>query len=270
MNQLAKTALWTAAARAYETTRKDRLFNDPLAKALAGDIGEEFFHDMDAQDNPYLIIRTRYFDDVVQSVVKSGVRQMVLLASGLDVRAFRLNLPSDMTLYELDQPELFAYKEPILQQEQVQPICRRITIDTDLIKDDWTLKLLESDFNTAHPTLWIAEGLLEYLPIMAVQNLMQKVNQLSAAKSWFTADVLSAAFFTSKWTVEYLQKLEDQGTPFLFGTDVPEDLFDASQWSVDVKQVGQEGANFGRWPYPISPRNMTEVPRTFLVTAQKD
>ncbi len=101
---LASTACWTAAVRAMESMRGDRLFIDPWAAALAGKDGEEWIAQRTMDSLVPIIIRTRYFDDFLQCITcQQGIKQIVLMAAGLDTRAFRLNWPDGTRLIELDQ-----------------------------------------------------------------------------------------------------------------------------------------------------------------------
>lgn len=113
---LEATARWTAAVRARESAREDPLFDDPWAAALAGPEGMSWVEQRPADSVLPIALRTRYFDDWLQQVAGGGfVRQVVLMAAGLDTRAFRLAWPVDARCFELDQPEVLRHKEEILR-----------------------------------------------------------------------------------------------------------------------------------------------------------
>src|SRR5215831_9736049 len=135
---ISRTARLTAAARARESRRPDRLFDDPLAEALAGSEGFAFMERFESaarpaasvpagNDNPYIAIRSRFFDDFLTGAVASegAPRQIVLVAAGLDTRAFRLEWPAGTKLYELDRPELLEAKQEILDRARATPRCPR-------------------------------------------------------------------------------------------------------------------------------------------------
>ncbi|MFN3455881.1 MAG: SAM-dependent methyltransferase [Pseudobdellovibrio sp.] len=114
MDGVAKTSLMTAAMRAVETNRTEaegRLFVDPYADLLSGFEGHELLKKAIAAagDQSAVVIRTAYMDQMIQEAIKSGVKQLVFLAAGMDTRAYRLHFPSDVTVYELDRKEVLDY-----------------------------------------------------------------------------------------------------------------------------------------------------------------
>src|SRR5687768_9152411 len=117
LDPIGQTARWVAAARALESQRPDRLFHDPFAAALAGAEGITFLRTIGptaAVVTAYLALRTRFLDDLLRETVAAGTRQLVILAAGLDSRAFRLPWPDDLTLYELDRPAVLAAKAAVM------------------------------------------------------------------------------------------------------------------------------------------------------------
>jgi len=153
MDPVALTARWVAAVRARESGRADRPFDDPLAGPLAGAQGFAMLDGAPQQirDNPYVPIRVRYFDDWALRVTgEHGVRQVVLVAAGLDTRAFRLDWPAGVSLWELDRPELLAEKEAALAEAAARPACERFV--------EGLLQYLAADeVDLAHP--WMREYL---------------------------------------------------------------------------------------------------------------
>lgn len=164
---VSETARWTAASRARENSRPDRLFTDPLAEHLARPEGFTMLdraNEWIDGDNPFLPIRTRWFDDRVAEVLgPGGVRQVVLLAAGFDTRAFRLEWPPDTVVYEVDRPDLLATKQDTLDEVGAHPRCLRRTVGVDLA-GDWTAALRSTGHRSSAATLWIVEGLVVYLP----------------------------------------------------------------------------------------------------------
>lgn len=109
---LAATAYWTAAVRARESVRPDRLFEDPWAAELAGQAGAAWIAQRPEASTVPIVLRTRYFDDCLTRITQQdGLRQVVLLAAGLDTRDFRLSWPAGVRLFELDQPAVLGHKE---------------------------------------------------------------------------------------------------------------------------------------------------------------
>jgi methyltransferase (TIGR00027 family) len=217
----------------------------------------------------YVAIRTRFIDDVALHAVSEGARQAVLLAAGMDARAFRLTWPSGMTVYELDRPELLSLKQEILDRENARPQCRRIPVGVDM-EAEWSAALTGAGFDPAQPSLWIAEGFLFYLGEAAVQRILSRVSALASPGSTLAADFISESFLTSPWMKDALAAMEARGTPWRSGTDQPEEMLAALGWQAEVKEPGNTGAGDSRWPYPIMPRDFAFVPRSFLTKALKD
>ena len=200
------TAVMVAAARAAETARDDALINDPYAKILVADAGTGAWEYMldddfiakvaeaDAELAPlfehmgnYQAVRTHFFDDFFARAVEAGIRQVVILAAGLDSRAFRLPWPAGTTVYEIDQPKVLEYKSATLAAHRVQPSADRREVPIDL-RQDWPAALRDAGFDPAAPTAWLAEGLLMYLPADAQDRLFAQVTELSAPGSRVAAE----------------------------------------------------------------------------------
>ncbi|WP_347221607.1 class I SAM-dependent methyltransferase [Mycolicibacterium poriferae] len=200
------TAVMVAAARAAETARDGALINDPYAKILVADAGTGAWEYMldddfiakvaeaDAELAPlfehmgnYQAVRTHFFDDYFARAVEAGIRQVVILAAGLDSRAFRLPWPAGTTVYEIDQPKVLEYKSATLAAHRVQPSADRREVPIDL-RQDWPAALRDAGFDPAAPTAWLAEGLLMYLPADAQDRLFAQVTELSAPGSRVAAE----------------------------------------------------------------------------------
>jgi methyltransferase (TIGR00027 family) len=156
MDPVGFTARMTAAARARETERPDRLFEDAFAAELAGREGFEFLDRHDAavgQPRATFAVRTRFFDDHLLAAARDlGVRQVILLAAGLDTRAFRLEWPLGVQIYELDQPEVLAYKATVLASFKATPSCSRHVTAVDL-RTDWPRALLAAGYRARGPSI---------------------------------------------------------------------------------------------------------------------
>ena len=274
-NPIAPTSRWMAAARARESERTDRLFDDPLAAALAGPEGFAWLERMESaarSNSPglYPVIRTRFFDDfLLDACRRLGVRQGVLAASGLDTRAFRLNWPPQVCLYEMDLPEVLDAKEEVIEAAGAEASCERRTIRVDLSQETWPEALLAVGYQPERPSVWLIEGLLFYLTRAAVHGLLEKVGVLTVTGSLLGLDVMNRGLFFSPATWPMRVVLALRGAPGRFGTNDPEKLMARHGWEADVTQPGEEGANFGRWPRPMVPRWLPGLARSFLVKAHK-
>lgn len=193
------TATMVAAARAVASADPDGLIDDPYAAPLVRAVGLDFFTRMldgglDASQFPdvspervramidSMAARTKFFDDYFIEATSTGIRQVVILASGLDSRAYRLPWPADTVVYELDQPDVIGFKSRTLAELGAQPAAVRRPIGIDL-REDWPTALRHSGFDRDRPTAWLAEGLLVYLPPEAQDRLLDELTALSAPGS---------------------------------------------------------------------------------------
>ncbi len=267
---VAETARWTAAARAQESDRADRLFDDPLARGLAGAAGFEMLarFDQRGDGNPYLPIRTRWYDDVLTSAVTKH-RQVVMLAAGLDTRAYRLPWAPQTVLFEVDQPRLLADKQVMLDAMQARLACDRRVVPVDL-GGDWSTPLEQAGYQRTDPAVFTAEGVLFYLAKSAARAVLTTAAEIAAPGSRLAVDLVNDGFFRSPYTRDYLESLAAAGIPWRFGTDDPEQLLTDCGWRVDsIDEPGGENANYGRWPYPPTTVGIPDLPRSYLLTATR-
>ncbi len=127
--------------------------------------------------------RTKYFDEYFAGAVAAGVRQVVIVAAGLDSRSYRLPWPEGTVIFELDQAKVLEFKRETLAEVGDAPRADRREVAVDL-RDDWQKALVDSGFDATKPTAWIAEGLLIYLPAVAQEQLFSGIDELSAPGSW--------------------------------------------------------------------------------------
>lgn len=201
------TAVMVAAARAVETERPDPLIRDPYARLLVSNAGAgvlweamldpEIAARVEALDEDsaahldhmrgYQAVRTHFFDTYFNDAVAAGIRQIVILASGLDSRAYRLDWPAGTTVFEIDQPEVLAYKSGTLAENGVTPSADRREVASDL-RQDWPAALRAAGFDPTQRTAWLAEGLLMYLPAEAQDRLFTLIGELSPSGSRVSAE----------------------------------------------------------------------------------
>jgi methyltransferase (TIGR00027 family) len=182
MSDVSRTALGVATMRAIETRRPDRLFEDPYAEAFIPLTPEKIEHANQSVFRVHIVVRTRFFDDYLLAAVKAGCRQVVLVAAGLDARAFRLAWPEEVRLFELDLPALLAYKEKVLTSRNAEPRVPRTVVAVDL-REDWPRELLAAGFDPSVPTAWLVEGLLVYLSPEDAAGVLAAVTSQSAPGS---------------------------------------------------------------------------------------
>jgi methyltransferase (TIGR00027 family) len=268
-DSVASTALWMAAERARETRRPDRLFADPLGDVLAGPQGWQIMTDMTdgMPENPAFPIRTRYFDDqLLDAVHDGGIRQVVLMAAGMDSRAFRLGLPNEVTVYELDKPDLLALKEERLTDARARPTCARRTIPADLTHARHE-DLETAGFSVTEPAAFVAEGLLGYLTQPDVHALLTTMAEIAFPGSVLLADVSGPSPAGTPHVGSWTARLEKAGIHRRFTTNDPEGLCASTGWTATVLEYGDETANYGRWPWPRVDRNNPHWPHNYLIRA---
>jgi methyltransferase (TIGR00027 family) len=189
------TALMVAAARAIETHRHDALARDVYAEHFvraaraSADWPVRPHQVPDGDADPlwgrlgrYFGLRTRVLDDFILRQVSAGARQVVLLGAGLDTRAYRLDWPPGCRVFELDQEDVLAFKGRVLGGLRAVPKTERVPIAADL-RLEWAGALTGAGFDPAAPTVWLAEGVLLYLPHAAERAMIEAVDALSVAGS---------------------------------------------------------------------------------------
>ncbi|MCG7525844.1 class I SAM-dependent methyltransferase [Streptomyces sp. OfavH-34-F] len=262
------TALLVAAARSIETHRRDSLARDLYAEhfvraapACAGwPVRIEQVADGEADPlwgrfARYFGLRTRVLDDFVVRSVLAGARQVVLLGAGLDTRAFRLDWPSGCVFYEIDRAGVLAFKHRVLAEAAAVPKATRVPVAVDL-RDDWATALTGAGFDAAAPSVWLAEGLLFYLPAAAETYLMDTVDLLAAGGSALAFEAkLEADLMAYRDSATYTATRERIGIDLL-------DLFDrgprpdsagalaARGWSASTHTPFEFTRRHGRGPLP--------------------
>ncbi|MFF4160211.1 SAM-dependent methyltransferase [Streptomyces sp. NPDC001678] len=260
------TALAVAAARAVETSRPDALTEDPYAlgfveaarapvklptsqvEAAAFD-GQGYW----LEATTYVAVRTRAFDDYFRRAAEAGVTQAVLLASGLDSRAFRLPWPEHAVIYEIDQPLVLDFKLRVLREHGATAGGVHRPVGADL-REDWPTALEAAGFDRARPTAWLAEGLLPYLPAEAEESLFQEIHRISAPGSRLAVETIGDLSAGLAGTAA------NDGVRTL-GVDVrdlihteqrpaPADRLAGLGWSVREVAATEAAADYGR---PLSP-----------------
>jgi methyltransferase (TIGR00027 family) len=201
------TALLVAAARAAETASENPLISDPFARvfieAAAGHGLLTVFVDPTRWDEidadlrtwmwamtDFMAARTAFFDQFFLDAAKTGLRQVVILAAGLDSRAWRLPWPHETAVFELDQPKVLEFKTDTLRRRGASPTANLVSVPVDL-RQDWPKALQQAGFDPSKPTAWSAEGLVQYMPESARKVLFERIHALSAAGSWLAVNTHS-------------------------------------------------------------------------------
>jgi methyltransferase (TIGR00027 family) len=190
------TATMVAAARALASRDDKPLIDDPFAADLVRAVGVDFFTRLVDGDIPLsalegdgprlmadvIAVRTKFFDDFFVDAGTAGIRQAVILASGLDSRPYRLPWAAGTTVFEIDQPQVIEFKTTTMTSIGATPAAEHRAVSIDL-RDDWPSALRRNGFDDSRPTAWSAEGLLVYLPPEAQDRLFDNITALSAPDS---------------------------------------------------------------------------------------
>ncbi|MBI3214234.1 MAG: SAM-dependent methyltransferase [Mycobacterium sp.] len=271
------TAVLVAAARAAETARPDPLIRDSYARLLVDGAGSGVWDKMADRATidqvravdpeianifehmiNYQAVRTHFFDAFFADAVAAGIRQVVILASGLDSRAYRLDWPAGTVVYEIDQPKVLEYKAARLDAHGVLPVATRREVAVDL-RFDWPAALAAAGFDAAAPTAWLAEGLLMYLPSEAQDRLFENITALSAPGSRVAAE--TAGNRSEERRQEMRERFEKVADQFDMAqtVDIGElvyndpDRTDLAQWlgqagwRATEQRATQEMRRLGRW-----------------------
>ncbi|MBW0019043.1 MAG: class I SAM-dependent methyltransferase [Mycobacterium sp.] len=273
------TAVMVALARARETASADPLIRDQFAEPLvstpelegvreqvaawwSGDPDDEVDFAVGAQQMiNYQAVRTHFFDAYFAETAQAGIRQVVILAAGLDSRAYRLAWPDDTVVYEIDLPKVLDYKAQTLARHGAEPITDRRAVPVDL-RHDWPQALRDAGFDPARPTAWLAEGLLPFLPASAQEAMFGSVDALSApgsrvAVEIFGADEAKRKEAEEKWAA-LRAKREARGEDTSFnpfdlwfdhgGRSEPAEWFASRGWTTVSVSARDEAIRLGRSP----------------------
>ncbi|CAM3472709.1 SAM-dependent methyltransferase [Mycobacterium colombiense] len=275
------TALAVCAARALDAALRPPLANDTFAAAFVAAAGEPNL--IAAVDNAdmssaaafnaqWVGVRTRFFDEFFADAGRAGTPQAVILAAGLDSRAYRLKWPAGHTLFEVDQPRVLEFKQEVLDRRGATPSTRRVTVATDL-RDDWAGALIAAGFDPGRPTAWALEGLLPYLPGAAQDALFDKLHDLSAVGSHLAAELGPAPGEVQEFADNVPTISQDTGQPpvaELWYDDPRTDTKDCLAqrgWQVSgVDLVARAATAYGR-PFQELPAVFDRLMRTKFFTA---
>src|SRR6201997_5216425 len=246
------TATMVAASRALASQGPDPLLDDPLADPLVRAVGMPAFIrlldgevSLDDDDDPshsrssrieQMTVRTRFFDDFFVNATEDGIRQAVILASGLDTRAYRLPWPAGTVVYEIDQPQVIAFKTNTLADLGAAPTADRRAVAIDL-REDWPAALREAGFDVTQPAAWSAEGLLPYLPPEAQDRLFDHITALSAPGSRLATEHVPDP---NAFSDERMQRISERWQRFGFDLNAA-DLFYRGERSVVVDYLTAHG-----------------------------
>jgi methyltransferase (TIGR00027 family) len=298
------TALGVASSRAAETRSENPLIRDPFAQVFLDAAGDGVWNWHSTSQLPaelvesepdlplqmqsmvsYMACRTAFFDQFFLNATRdtrAGIRQAVILAAGLDSRAWRLRWPDGVTVYELDQPRVLEFKLSTLTEHGAEPACKRVAVPVDL-RQDWPAALQQAGFDPSAPSVWSAEGLMPYLPAAAQELLFDRVHGLTVAGSRVAVEALGPKFLDPEYRAKRRERMdriralmaevdpqrELPRTDELWYFEEREDVgdwFRRHGWDVTVTPSDKLMAGYGR----SAPKQVEdEVPGNLFVAAQR-
>src|ERR1700757_4092309 len=288
------TAVMVASARAAETASEQPLIRDEFAQMLidgpelaqlVAKMSTTYTADPElaavrAHMVNYQAARTHFFDAYFRAAAAAGIRQHVILASGLDSRAYRLDWPAGTSVYEVDQPKVLEYKAATLAAHGIQPVVERHEVAADL-RFDWPKALRDEGFDLAQRTAWLAEGLLMFLPGEAEERLFSDIDAPRAPGSRaciedFTFDEAAREAYEKRRvkTDELRQRLGDENVfdpgDLWYTEDErcdPAAWFDTHSWQAESVTGRDYLSQVGR-PLPEEP-NTAAIFRAVFISAEK-
>lgn len=280
------TATMVAAGRGRAT--QAGLIDDPFAEPLVRAVGVDFFtrwangqlsaDEVDIPGHPWgmqpmtdlLAVRTQLIDQFLSDAMESGIRQVVVLASGLDARGYRLSWPAETVVFEIDQQQVTDFKTATLAAAGAEPTVELVAVPIDL-RDDWPAALRQAGFDADRPTVWVAEGLLAFLPPEAQDRLLDNITELSAKDSRLVVEI----FLSTPESLEVMQAASQKW--YQYGLDARiDDLWysgerhdvapylDARGWQTERHRSAQLLAEAG---LPVPARNDGQT-ENYYCTAQ--
>ena len=247
-----KTALGVARIRAGESRRPDRLFEDPYAAAFVAAAPDAYTDDgtrseaaraVGARIALHVVVRTKFYDDYLLAAAADGIRQVVLLAAGLDTRAFRLSWPDRTAIFEVDLPDMLAFKEDVLAGSADGPSARRCVVPADLTAD-WPTAIKDAGFDPGQPTAWLVEGLLVYLTHDDASRLLETVTGLSVPGSRLSCEQGRSAMQLAAQSAE--SGASEATTLWQGGIEDVPSWLNEHDWQVETFQLATLAAHYGR------------------------
>lgn len=256
---ISATAVATAYFRSVESKRPDHLFVDTLGEQFVAASGISADGDLRLPDVTEhrlyrsVAARTHYLDDQVWGAVRDGVRQVVIVGAGLDVRAYRMGLPADVTVFEVDLDVLFEFKEPVLSAAGSAPTCPRVTVVGD-VTGDWSKALSEAGHRANEATVWVVEGLFIYLTDEQNEQLLAAVSEISAPGSMLCGAHFGPGSVDEQQTRQMQDRVNQAGYGFQSYVADPAAWLAPYGWETSAVSIADYAAGIDRaLPYTEEP-----------------
>lgn len=292
-NGVGATATGVAVGRALASRAPNPLINDPFAEPLVRAVGVDFFTRLasgeldpaSVDDNGdfgmvgmglMMGLRTRFFDDFFVTAAAAGVRQAVILASGLDARAYRLPWPAGTTVFEIDQSQVIEFKSATLAELGATPTADRRAVPVDL-RHDWAAALRAAGLDPSKPTAWSAEGLMPFLPPEAQDRLLDNITELSAPGSQLATENLQGATDAVETMADRIREVTEQWREHGFDIEMTDlwyagdrhdviEYLSSHGWATSASTVPELAANYG---LSLPPRPAGSVDKAETLSAMQ-
>ncbi len=250
IRHVSDTAFWVAMYRALESERPDAHFQDPYARRMAGQRGEEILRELPyAQSMAWsMAVRTVLMDEIILRCIAQGARTVLNLGVGLDTRAFRLALPHALCWFDVDLPDMVAHRRRCLAGETAACIHTHIAADlNDASAREEVLLLARA---SGGPLLVVTEGLLVYLQPEQVSSLAQRLHAESLARWWLTDLITPLSLVTAGML--WQSHLFSTHAPFRFAPDNSARFFEPLGWrEAEFRSTWDESLRLRR-PMPLA------------------
>ncbi|QUQ63042.1 macrolide family glycosyltransferase [Kutzneria sp. CA-103260] len=278
LSEVGSTALGVAMARAEESMRPDRLFDDELAADFvrASGIWQAQRYDEDntvvrSAMGDYVALRTRLFDDFL---LAAGCPQVVVVAAGLDSRAFRLPWADGVRVFEVDRADVLQVKESVLGRLGARPSCDRVVVTADL-RGNWAQSLLDDGFDPTLPTAWLVEGLVVYLTEQDTDRMLAKITKLSAPGSRIAVEALTRHMLLTEPARQVLATGQDEALATLVSlwrnesTAEPTEWITTHGWRAHTRDLAEVAAEHDRPMPPTFDPRQPDTSRVVLLFGER-
>jgi methyltransferase (TIGR00027 family) len=194
-NQSSMTAIGIAIVRGIESEKleNERICYDPYARQFVNGALYHFVRFFDKLGYSeikgpgvmgFLTARDRHIDEYLKSCLADGIEQLVILGAGLDSRAYRFDeLKTRVKVFEVDHPA--SQKDKLKKLKQIfEQIPTHVTyVDIDFNTQSLSQRLFECGYDEKLKTLFIWQGVTQYLTPTAVDDTLAFITSHSGAGS---------------------------------------------------------------------------------------
>lgn len=173
-----------------------------------------------------ILCRTRYIDDVLKRSLEEGLDQVVILGAGFDTRAYRISSMDGVQVFEVDLPGTRKLKQ-IRVEKVLGAVPENVTlIGMNFDRENLDEILSAGGFQKGKRTLFIWEGVTQYITAEAVKNTLEFVSAVSGVGSAIVFTYVRQGIIDGsdrpEWARSFLSFAQKVGSPLIFGLDQDE------------------------------------------------